>query len=117
MEYSTVILSSAGEWPGVEGSLLLLGIILLAGAGTGLLFLASIVACLRRRSPRYVLITIAVGALFVRSFVGIGTVSGVVPMMYHHIMEHTLDFTIAALVLYAVYLSKPTERGSSLDRE
>jgi hypothetical protein len=111
----TTVLGTAGEWPGVEGSLLLLGIILLAGAGTGLLFVASVVACLRRRSTRYVLITIAVGALFVRSFVGIGTVSGAVPMIYHHVIEHTLDFTIAALVLYAVYLSKPT-RDTSLDQ-
>lgn len=107
MEYTTAVLSSAGEWPGVEGSLVLLGIILLAGIGTGLLFVASLVTCLRRRSRRYVLVTVAVGALFVRSVVGIGTVSGVVPMIYHHVMEHSLDFTIAAMVLYAAYLSKP----------
>lgn len=107
MEYSTAVLSSAGEWPGVEGSLVLLGIILLAGVGTGLLFVASLVTCLRRRSRRYIVVTVAVGALFIRSFIGVGTVSGVVPMMYHHVIEHSLDFTIAAMVLYAAYLSKP----------
>ncbi|SDK04714.1 hypothetical protein SAMN05216226_11588 [Halovenus aranensis] len=109
MEYTTAVLSSAGEWPGVEGSLVLLGIILLAGIGTGLLFVASLVTCLRRRSRRYVLITVAVGALFVRSFLGIGTASGVVPMMYHHVIGHSLDFTIAAMVLYAAYLSGPRD--------
>lgn len=112
----STVLSTSGEWPGVEGSLLLLGVILLAGVGTGLLFVASVVACLRRRSTRYVLITIAMGALFARSLVGFGTVSGVVPMTYHHVIEHSLDFLIAALVLYAVYLSKPAS-SVSLDRE
>ncbi|MFC7073556.1 hypothetical protein ACFQJ7_08760 [Halovenus rubra] len=111
----TVVLSSSSEWPGVEGSLLLLGIILLAGLGTGLLFIASAVTCLRRRSPRYTLITVAVGALLVRSFVGVGTVSGRVPMIYHHVIEHTLDFAIAALVLSAVYLSKPAS-DATFDR-
>lgn len=112
----TAALATSGEWPGVEGSLLLFGVILLAGVGTGVLFVASVVACLRRRSTRYVLVTVAIGALFVRSFVGFGTASGVVPMMYHHVIEHTLDFTIAALVLYAVYLSKPPQREVTVDR-
>lgn len=98
-----VLGGTAGEWPGVEGSLLLVAVILLAALGTGVLLFASVVAYRRRRSTRYALVTLAVGALFGRSIVGIGTVYGVVPMTVHHLLEHTLDFTIALLVLYAVY--------------
>lgn len=93
---------------GIEPSVLLLGVILLAGLGTGVLFVGSVLAFLQRRERRYALIMVAVGALFVRSVVGVGTVYGHVPMTAHHLIEHSLDFLIAALVLYAVYRSKPS---------
>ena len=92
----------------LEPSLSLLAVIVLAGVGTGVLFVASAFASWRRRELRYLLITLAVGALFVRSLVGFATVYGRVPMDVHHFLEHTLDFLIAALVLYAVYRSKPS---------
>lgn len=103
-----VLLSTATEWPGVEGSLLILAVILLAGVGTGLLFLASLLAYRQRQTTEYLLITIAVGILFLRSVGGVGTVMGRVPMVIHHLMEHSFDFLIAALILYAVYRSKPS---------
>lgn len=103
----TVVLSAGTRWPGVEGSVLILGVILLAGLGTGLLFLASLLAYWQRRSTEYLLITAAVGMLFLRTLGGFGTVMGEVPMVVHHLMEHSFDFLIAALVLYAVYRSKP----------
>ena len=99
-------------WPGVEGSLPLLGIALLACLGTGVLFAVSFLALRQRRSVRYLLITVAVGALFVRSLVGVGTIMGYTPMVAHHLVEHTFDFLIASLVLYAALRSKPT----TLDR-
>lgn len=91
----------------VEGSLLLFAIVLLAGLGTGILFSISLLAYWQRRSVRYLLITVAVGALFLRSIVGIGTVLGYTPMVVHHLIEHSFDFIIASLVLYAVLRSKP----------
>lgn len=92
---------------GVEGSLTLLAVIGVAGIGTGILFLVSLVAYRRRRSSQYLLISVAVGALLARSLVGAGTVLGHVPMPVHHFLEHSLDFLIAALVLYAVYAHAP----------
>lgn len=92
----------------VEGSLLLLAIVLLAGLGTGILFFVSFLAYWQRRSVRYLLITVAVGALFLRSIVGTGTVLGYTPMVVHHLIEHTFDFLIASLILYAVLRSKPS---------
>lgn len=83
----------------------LLGIIVLAVAGTTVLFCCSVVAYSRRRSPRYLLITVVLGLLVARSIVGLGTVFGLVPMTVHHLVEHGVDFAIALLVLYVVYRS------------
>lgn len=108
------VLAAGGNWPGVEGSMLLLGVISLACAGTGVLFAISVVAWSRRRSRRYLLIAVAVGALFLRSIVGIGTVFGAVPMVVHHLVEHSFDFLIAALILYAVVRNRPTRLQGSV---
>lgn len=91
----------------LEPSVLLLSVLALAGLGTGVLFAGSVLAAWQRRDTRYVLVTLAVGALLVRSVVGLGTLYGRVPMEIHHLVAHTLDFTIAVLVLYAVYRSRP----------
>jgi len=98
--------SSAADWS-VTGSPLLLAVILIAGVGTGVLFAVSIVAYHRRRSRQFFLISVAVGALLSRAIVGAGTVLGYVPMWAHHFVEHSLDFFIAAIVLYAVYAHAP----------
>lgn len=97
----------------VEGSPLILAVILGAGIGTGILFGVSMVAYSRRRETLYLHICIAVGALFARSIVGAGTVLGVVPMGMHHLIEHSLDFLIAAIVLYAVIVHAPGTFDSS----
>ncbi|MXR51591.1 hypothetical protein GRX03_08240 [Halovenus sp. WSH3] len=94
-------------WAG-EASPLLLGIILLASLGTGLLFVIALFAYRQRQSRRYLLIAVAVGALFMRSVIGAGTVMGYTPMVLHHLIEHTFDFLIAALILYIVIRSGPS---------
>lgn len=94
-------------WPEVYYSVPLLSIILLAGIGTTVLFLISTIAYRQRRTPQYLLIMVALSALVLQSFIGAGTVFGVVPMIAHHLIEHTLDLLIAVLVLYAVYRSGP----------
>lgn len=100
---SSHLLQMSADWPSVRGSILLLVVIALAGFGTGTLFAISLVAYLRRQRRRYLLIAAAIGALCVRSAVGIGTVFGVVPMTLHHVLSHGLDFLIAILILYIVY--------------
>ncbi|GAB6878386.1 hypothetical protein JCM17823_06600 [Halorubrum gandharaense] len=92
---------------GVEESLAVLAIVVAAGIGTGILFLISFVAYRRRQRRQYLLISVAVGALLARSVVGAGTVLGYVPMPVHHFLEHSLDFLIAATILYAVYAHAP----------
>jgi len=100
------VLSVLSSW-GVTGSPLLLAVIAIAGIGTGVLFAVSLVAYSRRRNRQFLLISVAVGALLARSIIGAGTVLGYVPMAVHHFVEHSLDFVIAAVVLYAVYAHAP----------
>jgi hypothetical protein len=114
MELPAFLVQLGGEWVSYPASMVILAVLSLAGIGTGVLFSASIVAYRRRRSRRYALITVAVGALFFRSVVGLGTVLGIVPMTIHHLLAHGLDFAIAALVLSAVYRSGPRGSGSGL---
>jgi hypothetical protein len=89
-------------WLSPQLAPVLLAIILIAGAGTGLLFLAAVVAYRRRGTPRYLLITGALGALFVRSLVGTATVFGVIPMVVHHLASHGLDLLVAATLLFVI---------------
>ncbi|AXR77147.1 hypothetical protein AArc1_0805 [Natrarchaeobaculum sulfurireducens] len=84
---------------------MLLLVIVLAVTGTTVLFLCGVVAYWRRRSFRYLLITIVLGLLVARSIVGLATVFGLIPMAVHHLIEHSFDFLIAVLILYAVYRS------------
>ena len=100
------MLSVLSSW-GVTGSPLLLAVIAIAGIGTGVLFAVSLVSYSRRRNRQFLLISVAVGALLARSIIGAGTVLGYVPMAVHHFVEHSLDFVIAAVVLYAVYAHAP----------
>ena len=106
---SVPLLQSAG----VEGSTPLVIAVVAAGIGTGVLFVVSLAAYLRRRTTQFLLITIAVGALWTRSIVGAGTLFGYVSMPIHHFVEHSLDFLIAGIVLYAVYAHAP----GTIDRD
>ncbi|MFP8951555.1 hypothetical protein ACLI4Z_01095 [Natrialbaceae archaeon A-arb3/5] len=92
-------------WLNPELAPVLLAVIVLAVIGTTVLFCCGVVAYSRRRSFRYLLITIVLGLLVGRSIVGLGTVFGIVPMTVHHLVEHSVDFAIAGLILYAVYRS------------
>ncbi|WP_394739654.1 DUF7471 family protein [Natronococcus roseus] len=95
------------EWVDPQLTPVLLAIIVLAVVGTAVLFCIGVVAYSRRRSTRYLLVTIALGLLVTRSIVGLGTVFGLVPMTVHHLVEHGVDVSIAVLILYAVYRSGP----------
>lgn len=99
------------DWLSPEAAWLLLVVIVLAVVGTTVLFCIGLVAYHRRRSFRYLLITVVLGLLVVRSIVGLCTVFGIVPMAIHHLVEHGLDFVIAVIILYAVYQSGSSRGG------
>jgi hypothetical protein len=101
------MVGAVGEWlTGTEAALLLV-ILTLATLGTATLFLVGLVSYRRRRTATYLLMTVVLGLLVVRSVVGIGTVLGVVPMPAHHLVEHGADLSVAALVLYALFRMGP----------
>ena len=115
MELAWLILHPGAEWVDSRYSPLLLLVIFLAGIGTTTLFLVGVVAYRRRRTFRYLLITVVLGLLVVRTAVGFGTILGMVPMTVHHLVEHGFDFLIATLVLYAVYRTGPVGQSGSVE--
>lgn len=98
--------------PGLADSQALLGVLALAVLLTTFLFTLSLVAYRRRRSRPYLLVTAAIGALVLRSTVGVATAYGYVPMVAHHVVEHALDVTIAGLLLAAVSLGATGRRSA-----
>lgn len=100
---------AGGEWLSAGEATALLVVLALATAGTLALFLVGLAAYRRRRTPVYLLLTVALALLVGRSLVGFGTALGAVPMPLHHLVEHSSDFAIAGLVLYAIYRSGPVE--------
>jgi hypothetical protein len=100
---------TSGEWLGAGEATVLLAVLALATAGTLALFLVGLAAYRRRRTRVYLLVTAALGLLVGRSLVGFGTALGVVPMPVHHLIEHSSDFVLAVLVLYALYRTGPVE--------
>jgi hypothetical protein len=98
------MLQLTGDWVGQGEATALLVLIALATIGTLALFIVAALGTLRRRTTTYVLLTIAIGLLVVRSGVGLGTVLGVVPMPVHHLTGHGVDLFIALLVLAAIFV-------------
>lgn len=97
------MLQLTGDWLGQGEATALLVVIGLATLGTAVLFLVAAAGALRRRNTTYLLLTVAIGLLVVRSVVGLGTVFGAVPMPVHHLAGHGVDLSIAVLVLAAVF--------------
>jgi hypothetical protein len=81
----------------------LAGVLVLATLGTVALLGLSIIAYHRRGTRSYLLVSVVLALLSGRTLVGLGTVFGVVPMVAHHLVAHTIDLLTAALLLYAVY--------------
>lgn len=84
----------------------LLLLLVLAALGTAALFGLGLVAYRRRRTRAYGFVALALGLLLVRSAVGLGTLSGHVPMALHHGIAHGIDLLVAVLLLAAVYVQR-----------
>jgi hypothetical protein len=91
-------------------------LIVLSAIGSMTLLAVATVALKRRRSRPYLLLTGALAALVLRPLAATGLVLGIVPMEYHHLVEHFLDVCIAACLLGALY-TVPSPNVDSLDDE
>lgn len=89
----------AQYWP------VLVVVLALATIGTIILFGIGLNAYIQRRSRRYLLVSGVLALLVGRTIVGMGTLFGFVPMVFHHLIAHTIDFLTAATLLYLVYQS------------
>ena len=85
--------------------------LLLAGVVSFVVVCLGALALTQRRSLSYLLLFLALSALLARTAVAGLTVAGVLPTTAHHLLEHGLDFVMAALVLVAVYYARRIERN------
>ncbi|WP_432277123.1 DUF7471 family protein [Halobacterium salinarum] len=86
-------------WP------VLVVVLALATIGTVILFGIGLNAYFQRRSRRYLLVAVVLALLVGRTIVGMGTLLGFVPMVFHHLIAHSIDLLTAATLLYLVYQS------------
>lgn len=110
-----VLAGLTAGWVPAKYAPLLFGGLVCAGIGTIVLFGLGLTAYHQRQSREYLLITLALGALVLRTIVGWGTVVGAVPMIVHHVLEHGLDFVIAALILYTIYYSRSSRSVTAMN--
>lgn len=89
-------------------------VLVVAGLGAAVLVAISGLALYRRRSLSYVLVTLAIGALLLRSLLGTVTLGGLLADPTHHVLEHVVDVVVVGLLFAAVYAARrvdpsPTE--------
>lgn len=102
-----------------EINLPLLLILLAAGVATSILLGLALAAYIRRQSRPYLLVALAIAALFARTIVAAVSALNWLPPIHHHLVEHALDIAMVALVIGAVYYARtknpPTEDPRSDD--
>ena len=86
----------------------------LAGLATATLAGLGLAAFLRRQSRSYLLVALALLALFARTVVAIAAMAGFLGDGSHHVFEHGLDTVMAALVVAAVYYARSVEGTPSM---
>lgn len=91
-------------------SLPLLFVLAIASVGTAILLAMALLAFTERQSRPYLLIALAIAALFLRSVVAGLSMIGVLPTTSHHLFEHVLDVVIVGLIIVAVYYARSVEQ-------
>lgn len=82
---------------------LLLAVLVVAGLGSGVIIAVALVALARRRTWSYLLVTLALATLLVRTLLGSLVHVGLLEPTPHHVLEHTLDVFAVLLLFGAVY--------------
>lgn len=91
-------------------SLPLLLVLGMASVGTAVLLALALLAFTERRSRPYLLIALAVAALFLRTVVAGLSMAEVLPTTSHHLFEHVLDVVVVVLIIVAIYYARSVER-------
>lgn len=95
----------------------LVGVIGVAIVGTALLLALAVLAFSERRSRPYLLVALAVAALFLRAVVGGASMLALLGPTTHHLVEHALDVIVVGLVIGAVYTARATDRQLDAGQE
>lgn len=91
-------------------SLPLLLVLAIASVGTAILLSLALLAFTERRSRPYLLISLAIAALFLRTIVAVLSMMSILPTTSHHLFEHVLDIVVVVLVIVGVYYARSVER-------
>lgn len=87
-------------------------ILAMTAIGTAALVVLAMMALFRRRSLSYFLVTMAIGTLLLRTFLGAVTLGGLVSPHAHHLLEHVFDALVISLLFTAVYAARRTDPRS-----
>lgn len=91
------------------------GVLVLAGLGSSAVIGLALAALIRRRSWSYLLVTLAVATVFLRTVVAFVTMTGGMALSTHHLVEHALDVAMIALVVAAVLTARSARHGAEGD--
>ena len=94
-------------------TLALPSVLVIAGVSSVAIVGLGIAAFSRRRSRSYLLITLALATLLVRTLVGGLALEEMMSFRLHHLIEHGLDGVMAVLLLAAVYFARTTSPRST----
>lgn len=97
------------RWPAHAApvdSLPLTLVLLAGGLGAAAVLGLALAALVRRRSPPYLLVALAVATILARTLVAGAAIEGLLPAEDHHLAEHALDVAMVALVIAAVYAAR-----------
>lgn len=103
MDFSILSLSEFHVLPSV---------LVVALVGSGVLVVLAVTALFQRQSQPYILITLALVALLIRSFVGLFALYGYVPALPHHVFEHFMDAATVSLLVSAIYQARTAPNPS-----
>lgn len=86
--------------------------LLVGGLGAGLVLGLAVAAYAQRQSVPYLLLSLAVLAIFVRVVVGAFSLQGLLGAEVHHLVEHLLDVVTVALIIAAIVVGRRADLGA-----
>jgi hypothetical protein len=86
--------------------------LLVGGLGAGLVLGLAIAAAAQRQSVPYVLLALAVLAIFLRTVIGVVSLQGLLGAGPHHLAEHLLDVVTVALIIAAIVVGRRADLDS-----
>ena len=96
---------------------LLLAVLVAAGLGSGVTIAVAVAALARRRTWSYLLVTLALATLLVRTVLGGLVHLDLLESTPHHVLEHTLDVFAVLLLFGAIYCVRTLGRADGEIRD